>query len=289
MSAVYKARDLITGKVVAIKILSPRDNLFAELVGEDRLRQIFVEEARIMGEIRHPHVAGIIDCDAGCDHPYIVLDYFPNSLGALILDSTRVETSRILGPDLAYRYISQTLRGLARLHRSGIIHRDIKPHNLMISCDDMIKIIDFGLCRIRGKKRLTIPGMQIGSPFYTAPEQERDPAEADERSDLYGVGATLYRLLSGRFFDPRHEGRLPSAFNNGFGEAWADFLCRSMARNPGDRYQSAVEMGRQLDEVYTCTKKSCQPYRTKGCVPPSLFQDDLHRQQALAARCRAET
>lgn len=252
MSAVYKARAPITKRVVALKILVPRDDIFVDLIGEDRLREIFIEEARIMGGIHHEHVAKIIDfCEDG-EASIIVLEYFSHSLGSLIGDSTRIKTSRVISINMAYQYIRQTLRGLERLHAAGIIHRDIKPHNLMIADDDRIKIIDFGLCKVRGEEKMGIPGMQVGSPYYAAPEQEQDPKEADERSDLFSVGVIAYRLLTGRLVNHREKSILiPSTLNNGLNNDWDEFLLKSVQTNAQDRYQSAYKMGLHLEENYT--------------------------------------
>jgi serine/threonine-protein kinase len=251
MSAVYKARAPITHRVVALKILLPRDDIFVDLVGKERLREIFIEEARIMGKIHHEHVAKIIDCDERGEVPIIVLEYFSQSLGALIGDSTRVKNSRIISINMAYQYICQVLRGLERLHIAGIIHRDIKPHNLMISDDDRIKIIDFGLCKVRGEEKMSIPGMQVGSPYYAAPEQEQDPSEADERSDLFSVGAIAYRLLTGRLVNHRETSiPTPSTLNIGLNEDWDEFLLKSTQVKARDRYQSAYEMRLHIENVY---------------------------------------
>lgn len=257
MGAVYKARAPITNRVVAVKILLPRDDIFVELVGENKLRELFIEEARIMGEIDHEHVAKIIDCDGSADVPFIVLEYFAHSLGSLIGDSTRVKTSRVISLDLAYQYIRQVLRGLERLHFEGIIHRDIKPHNLMISCDDRINIIDFGLCRVKKGENIVIPGMKVGSPFYTAPEQERNPRKADERSDLYSVGVIAYRLLTGRLVNYREKSiPPPSTINTSLDADWDELILKSMRADGQHRYQSAYEMRLHLEEVYASWLKN---------------------------------
>ncbi len=194
MSTVYKAKAPITGRLVALKILQPRNEIFVDLVGEARLKEMFIEEAKIMGTLSHDHVAKIIDCDEYEGQPFIVLEYFAHSIGAFIGESYRVEApSRIISAAKTRSYLVQALKGLERLHFAGIIHRDIKPFNLMLTSDDRIKIIDFGLSRVRGEEKMAIPGMQVGSPYYAAPEQAKDPKQADGRADLFSLGIMGYQ------------------------------------------------------------------------------------------------
>jgi serine/threonine-protein kinase len=243
MSMVYKARAPVTGRLVAVKILQPRDSLFAELVGEARLKELFVAEAKIMGGISHDHVAKILDCDEHEGQPFIVLEYFAHSLGAFIGESYRVETpSRIISAAKTKTYLVQALKGLERLHFAGIVHRDIKPYNLMLTSDDRVKIIDFGLSRVRGEERTAVPGMQIGSPFYTAPEQEKDPQRADGRADLYSLGILGLRMLTGCLFDDSQGAAMASAMNPEVGPLWDGWFGRTLARRPEDRFQTAQEM-----------------------------------------------
>ncbi|MBU1567692.1 MAG: protein kinase, partial [Proteobacteria bacterium] len=134
MSMVYKAWAPVTGRLVALKILQPRNEIFAELVGLERLKELFVAEAKIMGGLSHDHVAKVLDCDEHEGQPFIVLEYFAHSLGAFIGESYRVEApSRIISVAKAQVYLVQALKGLERLHFAGIIHRDIKPYNLMLT------------------------------------------------------------------------------------------------------------------------------------------------------------
>ena len=192
MSTVYKAKAPVTGRIVALKVLAPREELLVDLAGEKRLRQIFVEEARVMGEIAHPNVAKIIDCDETGKAPFIVLEYFSHSLGGFIGESYRAEQpSRIISAARTCFYLLQALKGLERLHFAGIVHRDIKPFNLMITNDDRIKIIDFGLSRIRGEERMKIPGLQVGSPFYAAPTANASPDRRRESRSVQYRGPRL--------------------------------------------------------------------------------------------------
>jgi serine/threonine-protein kinase len=252
MSSVYKAKAPVTGRVVAVKILDPRDELFVDLAGEDRLRRIFLEEARIMGAISHAHVAKVVDCDEDEGRPFIVLEYFAHSIGDFIGESYRVEQpSRAISVAKTGFYLLQTLKGLERLHFAGIVHRDIKPFNLMITNDDRIKIIDFGLSRVRGEERMKIPGLQVGSPFYAAPEQEVRAETADERADLFSVGMLAYRLLTGRLAaSGQGPVQPPSSYRHDLNPAWDELIMRSLAVDPAGRYATAGQMRRALEEVF---------------------------------------
>ncbi|MBU1565654.1 MAG: DUF1566 domain-containing protein, partial [Proteobacteria bacterium] len=124
-----------------------------------------------------------------------------------------------------------------------IIHRDIKPYNLMLTNDDRVKIIDFGLSRVRGEEMAAVSGMQVGSPFYAAPEQERDPQRADGRADLFSLGIMGLRMLTGRLFDHRQGPAVPaSAMNPEVGPLWDAWIRQSIAGRPEDRFQTAQEM-----------------------------------------------
>jgi len=251
MSTVYKAMAPVTGRIVALKILRPRDDIFAELVGIKRLTEMFVEEARIMGEIDHEHVANILDCDVHEGAPFIVLEYFSHSIGDMIGEAYRVEDqSRRLSVQRSCLYLLQALKGLERLHFAGIVHRDIKPYNLMITSDDRVKIIDFGLSRVRGEEVMAIPGMQIGSPYYSAPEQAASPETADGRADLYSLGVMMYRMLTGRLVESRTTIERPSRLNSELDNSWDDFLLKTLAVQPAERYADATRMRVALEQLF---------------------------------------
>lgn len=258
MSTVYKASAPVTGRTVALKILQPREEIFVDLVGEDRLKEIFLEEAKIMGEISHDHIAKILDCGERADNPYIVLEYFAHSIGSIIGEAYQVEKrSRILSVKKTYEYIRQSLLGLERLHFAGIIHRDIKPFNLMLTPDDRVKIIDFGLSRVRGEEKMAIPGMQVGSPYYAAPEQVKNPKETDERSDLFSLGVLAYRLLTGELLGVKKgKPTLPSVLNNDLNTEWDTFLEKCINPSPEKRFSTAQSMRLALEEVYIQWQKN---------------------------------
>lgn len=265
MSTVYKAKAPVTNRLVALKILQPRDDIFESLVGYDRLREIFIEEGRIMGEVSHDHVAKIIDCDEHEGQPFMVLEYFAHSIGSFIGEAYKVEErSRVISLLKTKHYLAQTLRGLERLHFAGIIHRDVKPYNLMITNDDRVKIIDFGLSRVRGEEKMLISGMQVGSPYYAAPEQEKNPETADQRADLYSVGVLGYRMLTGNLYDRMDKEVSLSLLGEEVVEKWQDFITTALAKNPVERFDSAQTMRFALESLPVLAK-DCSGNRLLSC------------------------
>lgn len=251
MATVYKARAPFTGRLVALKVLQPRDDIFVDLVGWPELCRVFLEEARVMGSLEHANIAQVIDCGEHETCPYIVLEYYSHSVGAVIGEGYKVENpSRVLSVERAALYLRQTLQGLMRLHAEGIIHRDIKPFNLMLTSENCVKIIDFGLSRVRGEDLLDMPGMQIGSPYYTAPEQRKNAEQADERADLYSLGIMGFRMLTGSLLC--HVGGdfvPPSSLNRDVSFVWDKFLERALQLNVEARFATAEEMLVALEKI----------------------------------------
>ena len=246
MGAVYKVRHPELGRIMALKLLAPSDMLEA-VVGADELERRFVREARTMAAIRHPNVAAVWDLDHDRQgRPFFVMEYLCNNLGAVIGETYRVEDpSRVLSLDRAVRYAVQTLAGLARLHFAGIVHRDVKPFNMLLTGDDTVRIIDFGLSKLRGEGMNRHASERVGSPYYAAPEQEDDPETATGRSDLYAVGVMLQRMLTGRL--PSLSCERPSRCNPDLTPDWDDFLARCCAADPAHRPESAQAMAAELD------------------------------------------
>ena len=125
-----------------------------------------------MAGISHPNILAILDADDGAGQPYYVMDYHCNSLGQEIGETWRTDRpSRPLPVERAVSCSLQILKGLSRLHHAGIVHRDIKPFNILLTAEDQVKICDFGLSRRRGEKFGAPATLKVGSPFYAAPEQ----------------------------------------------------------------------------------------------------------------------
>jgi len=264
MGAVYKAVLPRVGRVVALKLLKPSEQL-AATADPDVLRRAFLREAALMARIRHPGVAQVLDLDEdAAGRPFYVMEYYCANLGAQLGESYRVEEpTRRLGVARSLSLVRQLAGALARLHAEGILHRDVKPYNLMLADlppdwtpgpdgaggqgGDAAKLIDFGLSRLRGE-RAAGPGRGAvaGSPYYCAPEQERDPEAADERADVFSAGVTLFRCLTGRL---PQEGLAASRLRAGLDGRFDDFFARCCAGDPARRPASARALLAELDDL----------------------------------------
>lgn len=244
MGKVLMVEAPVIRRILALKLLSPRDSL-VDLVGLGRLKRLFTAEAMTLAAIRHPNVIDVFDFGTFRGRPYYIMDYYGNSLGAVIGEGPAVEApTRMLRIEKTAHYTRQILEGLHRLHAAGIVHRDMKPYNILLTEDDTVKIGDFGLSKLRGEALPVPPNLKIGSPFYTAPEQEADPQKADAAADLYAVGVMVYRMLTGRL-----PGRPPvpaSRLNPNLESAWEDFLARALSPRPAARHPDAPSMAADL-------------------------------------------
>jgi serine/threonine-protein kinase len=240
MGRVYKVRLPAIGRILALKQLAPAPHLI-KLLGEAEVRRRFVREAEIMAGVRHPHLLEVWDFDQDGGRPFFVMEYFCRDVGLVIGEAVRLEDpTRVVPFARAVKYLSQTLEGLGRLHRAGIVHRDLKPSNLLLDDRDEIKIGDFGLSRLKGEARRGPSHLKIGSPYYAAPEQVRDPAGAGPAADLYSVGVVAHRLLTGLL--PEQAEQPSSRLSPDLDEDWDFFFRRALAEDPAGRFGGAAEM-----------------------------------------------
>jgi serine/threonine-protein kinase len=240
MSRVYKVEIPRIGKIVALKRLEPHP-LLTRLMGAEAVRERFVSEALTLARLNHPHIVAIRDFDEAEGVPFYTMDYFFSNLGQLIGETRRAEEpTRPLRLDRAVAILGEALAGLACLHHHGIVHRDIKPFNLLFDNQERVQIGDFGLSRLRGESLSAPRGLKVGSPWYAAPEQETSADHADGRADLYAISVTCYRMLTGRL--PSRPPRPPADLNADLDDSWNGFILRGLARHPNDRYADAAEM-----------------------------------------------
>jgi serine/threonine-protein kinase len=235
------------------------------------IEERFLAEAMTMARLRHPHLLSIWDYGEEDGVPFYLMEYFSHNLGQLIGETHRSEIpSRVVRTEKALHYIRQTLRGLERLHDAGIIHRDIKPFNIMITDEDAIKIGDFGTSMLYGERLPAPDNLKIGSPFYAAPEQERAPNDVDFSADTYSVAVMLHRMLRGSLpGDDQTAGR----WNPGPRVDWTAFFDRALANDPRRRFVSAASMLAAVealaDDWRLRRERSCRatPVETNRPVP----------------------
>jgi serine/threonine-protein kinase len=247
MGAVFKVAMPVTGKIMALKLLAPSPFLVS-LVGRAEIERRFIAEAATLAGLNHPNVAAVWDFGRIGRRPYFLMEYYCRDLGQVIGETAEVEApTRRLPLPRAVSYALQTLEGLARLHHAGIVHRDIKPFNLLLTDEDQIKITDFGLSKVRGEALVGASGLKVGSPYYAAPEQEDDPDLAGPKADLYSIGVALYRMLTGMLpVWPLKEQTLPSALSQDLDGVWDDYFLRVLSPKPETRHRGAREMAAEL-------------------------------------------
>jgi serine/threonine protein kinase len=187
MGAVHKARSRITGQIVAIKIVP------AETARNPVLLKRFEQEFRAASLLDHPNVVKAIEYNGASSTPFLVMEFVDGlSLGR------KVEREGALPEDLALHILAQVCDGLHRAHKQGLIHRDVKPDNILVTADGVAKLTDLGLVKeVEGDLNLTKTGRGLGTPHFMAPEQFRNAKNADVRCDIYSLGATLYMMLTG--------------------------------------------------------------------------------------------
>jgi serine/threonine protein kinase len=189
MGSVYKGRHQTTGKIVAIKTIKLPDSV----PDRETLLRRFEQEFRATLSLEHPNIVRALDFGWEEGAPYLVLEFIDGqTLGE------RIDREGRLTEDQAIAIVIQIAEALERVHEQGLVHRDVKPDNILIGPDGKAKLTDLGLVKdLETQSNLTRAGDLLGTPHFMAPEQFRDPKSADRRSDVYSLGATLYMAVTG--------------------------------------------------------------------------------------------
>ena len=279
MAKVYKVALPTLGRLAALKLFQPRPELLL-LVSEDELRKRFKEEARIMASLRHPNLLEVWDWDEHQGRPFYVMDYLCRNLSAVIGESGDLEEpTRILTIEEAVDYGLQILAGLDRLHAAGLVHRDVKPGNVLLTAEDQVRLGDFGLARSGMMQEHEPANLKVGSPYYAAPEQEEDPEQAGPRADLYSTGVTLLRLLTGRVhLEP---GQKPSGLNPDLDGEWNDFFRQALDPVPNKRFASAESMAGALQRLAEAWQKRKEVACALALYQPPMAAPGARRAAAI--------
>src|SRR5262245_55212163 len=248
MANVYLAEDQELGRRVAIKILNDRH------AGDEQFIERFRREAKNAAGLSHQNIVSIYDRGEAEGTYYIAMEYLDGrSLKELILSRGPAPVS------VAVDYAQQILAALRFAHRNGLVHRDIKPHNVLVDAEGHVKVTDFGIARA-GASQMTEEGSIIGTAQYLSPEQARGTT-VDQTSDLYSLGVVLYEMLTGNVpftgdspveIAMKHLSATPEALTAkrpDIPPALEAVVLRALAKDPAARYQSADEMDADLERV----------------------------------------
>lgn len=256
MGIIFKGEHK-NGRVVALKVLP------VQMVREPQDIERFKREVETITSLVHPNIVRVFDFGQDEDFYYYAMEFLDGrSLRELVQDRGH------LSPFHAAEIVRDAARGLAYAHQHGVIHRDVKPSNVMICKDGSVKLVDFGLAFQKTSDVLTATGISLGTPAYMSPEQiEGGRNEINERSDIYSLGVTLYEAAAGQrpfegdnqydvmkrvLFDvpqPAHEA------NAGIPADLSRIIAKAMAKHPADRYASVAEMIAELDRFLESTER----------------------------------
>lgn len=248
MAVVYRALDLQENRTVAIKVLRPEYETDVDFVRR------FSREAEAAAKMSHENIVNLLDVGIEGEMRYIVMEYVDGqTLKEMIRDEGRIH------PDVALRMTIRILAAVDHAHRNGIVHRDIKPQNILVDKSGQVKVADFGIARLKASQttRLDPNGSAMGSVHYLSPEQAQGEV-ADEQSDLYSVGVVLYEMLTGHVpFDGdtmvsvalKHVNEQPASMrsrNSHISKALDEVVMRALCKDKQRRYQTAAEMAADL-------------------------------------------
>lgn len=246
MGSVYSALDEQLGRQVAVKLM-------LAAFGEDpELRERFYREARITGQLTHRNIVTVFDLGEDAGQPFIVMELLDGkSLNEYLLSDVPATLDQKL--DL----MMQTCDGLQNAHQAGVVHRDIKPNNLLVLRDGTLKVLDFGVARL-ATSNLTAAGMLLGTPQYMSPEQARGQS-LDARADVFSAAGVFHFMLSGHPpFGSRDMRKILNAIINEPPVALSDdeapealrrVLDKGLAKSPDDRYQQCADMRADIEQV----------------------------------------
>ena len=249
MAAVFRAEDMQMHRTVAVKIL--KDDVAEDEVSVRR----FINESRAVAMLSHPNIVNIYDVSVRTDAKYIVMEYIEGiTLKSYMQKKGALDVREVIA------YTEQVLRALEHAHRKGIVHRDIKPQNIMLLKAGIIKVADFGIAKLPDAETVTVKDSAIGTVFYISPEQASGQ-KIDARSDIYSLGAMMYEMATGKLpflgdtpvsvalKQINDEAPTAKSVNPSIPLGLSQIIERAMAKDPDLRYQNASQMLRHLQKL----------------------------------------
>ena len=248
MGKVYKVKNLISDRIDALKVLLPN------LADDPEFADRFIREIKVLASLNHPNIAGLRTAFRLENQLLMVMEF---------VEGTTLDERIKAGPvplEDAISYITQVLAALGYAHKRGVIHRDIKPANMMLTPDNVIKLMDFGIAKSKTDRKLTQTGTTMGSLFYMSAEQVQGN-ELDGRSDLYSVGVSLYELVTGsRPFQGKSDFDImmaqlqqtpmpPIQVMPDLPKALNDIIMISLEKDPAKRFQTAEAFAAALGSI----------------------------------------
>ncbi len=277
MAVVYKAKDRLLGRYIAVKVMNP------SLSNDEEYIQRFQREAKNAASLSHPNVVSLYDVGQEENIYYLVMEYIDGpSLKELIQQRGRIP------PQEAIEIAIQIGEGLAHAHQMQIVHRDIKPHNIMVAPNRRYKVTDFGIARSSEESTITQTGSVMGSVHYFSPEQARG-GEIGYPSDLYSFGILLYEMVTGKLpFDGDTAVSIalkhlqepppdPRNFNPNLPDGLCDLILKALEKDPGDRFASATEMIDALHQLRSSFDKSVWQEPFKKEVDDVPTEEAMHK------------
>ncbi len=272
MGAVYKARQKSLDRIVALKILPPR------AAKDENFIRNFISEARTVAKLNHENIIAGIDVGEANGTYYFAMEHVEGeSLARLVEKDGPLEEHRAL------EITAQMARALEHAHKHGLVHRDVKPQNILLAKNDVAKLCDLGLAKQMGQDdRGHVAGIPLGTPHYLSPEQARGEADVDIRSDIYSLGASLYHMLTG---EPPFTGDSPMVLmtkhlteepipprrkNEEISKAASDLVLHMMAKDKEERPQSPTEVLEEIQRVQSGKKPTKGSAGTKKKTSASM-------------------
>jgi len=287
MGVVYKAHDNKLDRTVALKFLPQH------LTASEEDKQRFIREAKAAAALNHPHICTIHNVDEFDGNQFIVMEYVDGETLRDNITSSPLDKGGLKGGlsiDIAISYAIQITEALDEAHTKGIVHRDIKPENIMVDSKNRIKVMDFGLAKLKGTGNITKSGSTVGTMAYMSPEQVKGN-EVDQRSDIFSFGVMLYEMLTGQTpFRGEHEAAMMYSIVNEEATPLSEYLPdahgdlyhildRLLEKEPEERYQSAADV---LTELKRLKRKTSSKQIPVSSAPSS--EDRSHTVPAATER-----